>query len=300
MNLPRYEDYEGDFLNAMATRFGFTGKNSLIFEKRFLEDNREVTHKKLVANSKFVEKLIEGTKKKSSKDEEAKKDEEATQKEEEAKRLEASRIFRQQLAAICEKLEAAGCPPSTGDGRWLNAKRWLREEVFPQWAKEQGLVGLHPWEQLLKLATPTDKMGPKLAGVLDMGSDYQECVPLGSNIIFEVKLETPGYLLLLEKGTTGRFWCLCPSVYAPQPSLPAGVAVLPQPVSGKKSFKITGSIGLEQIVAVIGKDKPNLDWLSEGSGKTLQLEEGHLNELLKCLERSGDCKVLYTEYTVTA
>lgn len=281
MNLPRYEDYEGDFLNAMATRFGFTGKNSLIFEKRFLEDNREVRHEKLVANSKFAEKLIEGT-----------------------KNRDASRIFRQQLAAICDKLEAAGCPPSSGDGRWANAKRWLREVIFPQWAKEQGLVAdapvtLRPWEQLLKLATPTDKMGPKLAGVLDMVSDYQKCVPLGSNIIFEVKLETPGYLLLLEKGTTERFWCLCPSVYAPQPYLRAGVAVLPQPASVKKSFKITGNVGLEQLVAVIGKDKPSLDWLSEGSGKTLQLEEGHLNELLEYLEDNRDCKVFYAEYTVT-
>ncbi|MCL1470504.1 DUF4384 domain-containing protein [Argonema antarcticum] len=282
MNLPRYEDHEGDFLNAMATRFGFTGKNSLIFEKRFLEDNREVTHEKLVGNPKFAEKLIQGT-----------------------KNGDASRIFRQQLKAICEKLETAGCPPSTGDGRWANAKRWLREVVFPQWAKEQGLVAdapvtLHPWEKLLKLATPTDKMGPKLAGVLDMVGDYQECVPLGSHIIFELKLETPGYLLLLEKGTTGRFWCLCPSVFAPQPYLGEGVVVLPQPVSGKKSFKITGQVGLEQIVAIIGKDNPSLDWLPEGSGKPLQMEEGHLNELLEYLQSSGDGKVFYTEYTVTA
>lgn len=282
MNLPKYEDYEGDFLDAMATRFGFTGKKSLVFEKRFLEDNREATHQKLVANSKFAKKLIEGT-----------------------RNSDASTIFRQQLETICDKLEDAGCPRSTGNGRWANAKRWLREVVFPQWAKEQGLVAdapvtLHPWEQLLKLATPTDKMGPKLAGVLDMESDYQECVPLGSNIIFEVKLETPGYLLLLEKGTSGRFWCLSPSVYAPQPFLRAGVAVLPQPVSVKKSFKITGNVGLEQLVAVIGKDKPSLDWLPEGSGKTLQLEEGHLNELLEYLEANKDCKVFYAEYTVTA
>ncbi|MFB2971685.1 DUF4384 domain-containing protein [Aerosakkonema sp. BLCC-F183] len=276
MNLPRYEDYEGNFLDAMTTRFGFTGKNSLIFEKRFLEDNRELTHEALAA--KFAEKLNKGT-----------------------ENGEAYRIFRQQLSAICKKLEAAGCPPpSKGVDRWKNAKCWLREEVFPQWAKEQGLVALHPWEQLLKLATPTDKMGPKLFGMLDMGSPYEECLPLGSNIVFEVKLETPGYLLLLEKGTTGRFWCLCPSVYAPQPSLPVGVAVLPQRASGKKSFKITGSIGLEQLVAVIGKEKPSLDWLPEGSGKTLQLEERHLNELLKYLECSGDWKVLYREYTVTA
>ncbi|MCL1466788.1 DUF4384 domain-containing protein [Argonema galeatum] len=281
MNLPRYKDYEGDFLDAMATRFGFTGKNSLIFEKRFLEDNREVTHEKLVANPKFAEKLIEGTD------------------------GDASRIFRQQLAAICKKLEAAGCPPSTGDGRWANAKCWLREVIFPQWAKEQGLVAdapvtLHPWEKLLKLATPTDKMGPKLAGVLDMGSDYQECFPLGSHIIFEVKLETPAYLLLLDKGTSGTFYCLCPSGYAPQPYLRAGVAVLPQPVSVKESFTITGDVGLEQLVAVIGKDKPSLNWLPEGSGNTLQLQEGHLNELVEYLEANRDCKVLYMEYTVTA
>jgi Domain of unknown function (DUF4384) len=282
MKLPKYEDHEPRFLEAMATRFCFSGKNRIIFIERFREKNAD-SNNKTIAECYQVE-LLEGTKNGVS-----------------------GTIFTQQLSTICDKLAEEGCDfngDTNGKGRWKIAKRWLREVIFPQWAKEQGLVvdapaTLHPWEQLLKLATPTDKMGPKLAGVLDMGSPYEECLPLGSNIIFEVKLETPGYLLLLEKGTSGRFWCLCPSVFAPQPFLGAGVAVLPQPVSGKKSFKITGEVGLEQLVAVIGKDKPSLDWLPEGSENPLQLQEGHLNELLKFLERSGDCKVFYMEYTVT-
>lgn len=283
MTLPIYEDYEERFLKDMVRRFGFSGKTELAFVERLLDANSDLEDEDLA--DVLENELTKGNEEGSN----------------------PATILRDRWGkAICRTLAAAGCDFNGATrGRWKIAKRWLREVIFPQWAKEQGLVAdtpvtLHPWEKLLKLATPTDKMGPKLAGVLDMGSPYEECVPLGSHIIFEVKLETPGYLLLLEKGTTERFWCLCPSVYAPQPYLRAGVAVLPQPVSGKKSFKITGEVGLEQIVAVIGKNKPSLDWLPEGSGKPLQLEEGHLNELLKYLEGNRDCKVLYMEYTVTA
>ena len=46
MNVPRYEEHEGDFIEAMATRYGFTGKSRFIFEKRFLDRNlrSEIVH----------------------------------------------------------------------------------------------------------------------------------------------------------------------------------------------------------------------------------------------------------------
>ena len=289
MSLPRYDEYEGQFLEAMATRFGFTGKNRLIFEKRFLEDNAGLTHEQLA--TQFDSKLTAGT-----------------------KNGDASRIFRQQLSAICDKLQAAGCPPTeNAKERWKNAKQWLREVKFPEWAKEQGLVAPAPaltpdqlWEQLKDKATPTEKMGPVLVQrgpTLDMWttpSQYPQYVPLESQIRFEVNLESGGYLLLLEKGTSGKLWCLCPSFLAPQPHLPAGVATLPQEKSRQKLLTISGMAGKEEIVALIAKESPPLNWLPQGTQPPLQLKKDHLNDLLAYLNRRPDCQVLYTEYTVTA
>ncbi|MBD2540178.1 DUF4384 domain-containing protein [Coleofasciculus sp. FACHB-SPT36] len=284
MNIPKYKDYEKDFLNAMVTRFCFSGKREVAFVERLLEVHINLDDQELAKD--LEPNLIKGTKAEN-----------------------AVTIFRDHWIAICHKLAEEGCDfNGTTKYRWRIAKRWLREDIFPQWAREQGLVenlvitADEFWRQILEKAVPTNKMGPVLAGVgvLDIGSGYEECVRLGSYIRFEVNLEKAGYLLLLEKGTTGRFWCLCPSGYAPQQYLPAGVAVLPQPNSPKKSFKVTGDIGLEQIVAVISKDKPILDWFPEGINAPLQLQENHLKQLIEYLDRSRDCQVLYTEYTVTA
>jgi len=143
-------------------------------------------------------------------------------------------------------------------------------------------------------------MGLVLDGVLDMGSEFQDFVRLGSNIRFEVNLNQAGCLLLLDKGTTGRIYCLCPSRYAPESHLPAGLTVLPQDKSPHKSFKITENPGLEQLVAVIVKDKLPLEWLPEGIKAPLQLNEDHLKTLLEYLAHCLNCQILYAEFTVTA
>ncbi|MBE9092406.1 DUF4384 domain-containing protein [Tychonema sp. LEGE 07203] len=156
------------------------------------------------------------------------------------------------------------------------------------------------WQQLADKATCNDRIGLVLADVLDLGSEYQNCVRLGSNIRFEVNLENAGYLLLLDKGTSGKVYCLCPSGYAPEPQVPAGLTVLPQSCSSRKSIKVTGNLGLEQLVAVIAKNKPDINWLQEGSKAPLQLRENHLKVLLDYLKESSDCRVIYMEFTVTA
>jgi hypothetical protein len=93
------------------------------------------------------------------------------------------------------------------------------------------------WQQLVDKATRTDQIGLVLADVLDLGSEYQDCVRLGSNICFEVNLDSAGYLLLLDKGTSGKVYCLCPSGYAPEPHLPAGLTILPQDTSPRNQLK---------------------------------------------------------------
>ncbi|NEP26901.1 DUF4384 domain-containing protein, partial [Moorena sp. SIO3I6] len=179
-----------------------------------------------------------------------------------------------------------------------NFRERFRNDLF-LWLNK-GLTFEQLWQQLANKSTPTDQMGPILASELDMGSSFHDSVRLGSNIKFRVNLDSVGYLLLLNKGTTGKVYCLSPSGYVPEPYLPAGITILPQNSSPKTSFKVTGTLGLEQLVAIVTTDKPPLDWLPRGIQKPLQLNEKHLNQLLEYLDRSSDCQVLYMEYTVTA
>ncbi|MDZ8083609.1 MAG: DUF4384 domain-containing protein [Nostoc sp. DcaGUA01] len=156
------------------------------------------------------------------------------------------------------------------------------------------------WEQLQRKATPTKQIKVSVVkDVLDMGSDFHDIIPLGSNIRLQVNLEYAGYLLLLDRGTSQRVWCLCPSGYAPDPYLPAGVTILPQNSSSRTAIKVTGDIGLEQIVAVISQSAPSLNWLHKNIGKPLELKEDELMELLEYLNQNPDCQVLYMEYTIT-
>ncbi|MEC4986963.1 MAG: DUF4384 domain-containing protein [Oscillatoria sp. PMC 1068.18] len=284
MKIPDYAENEAKFLEAMATKYGFNDKTRLAFLQRFREANADLNNKNVAETSEI--QLLEGTKEGSD----------------------PATILRDRLVVICDELAKDGC--DYGDiskGKWKIAKQWLRQVKYPEWVKKQiidspgGIEGLlQLWQQLVELATKTTQMGVVLADTLDLYSPYQECIKLGTNIRLEMKLERPGYVLVLEKGTSGRLWCLCPSSLAPKPFFPAGVSVLPQPGSSQKSFKITGNVGIEQVLAVVSQEPPQLDWLPEGKDKPLQLGEKHLQNLREYLQQSNDCQVLYTEYTVVA
>jgi hypothetical protein len=288
MTLPSYQEQEKEFLEAMATRFEFSGKNRIIFVQRFSEKNAESDNKHLAYE--WERELLEGT-----------------------REGDAYRIFRQQLGAICDKLEAEGCKyEGVTKGKWKKAKRWLQEDLYQEWIKQRHLITLtcdQLWQQLWEKATHTDKMKPllvKSVATLDMGGeeiedDEKPSVPLGSKIYFQLQLEKAGYLLLLEKGTSGKMWCLSPSGgFAPNPHLSAGVVNLPLLGARQSHFKLTGNPGVEEVVAVIAKDKPTLEWLSQVSDRLLELREDHLKGLLEYLNHSRDCQILRMAYRVTA
>jgi hypothetical protein len=287
MNSSRYEDFEEEFLKAIATRFGFSGKNRIIFVQRFWEKNAESDNNDLAYE--WERELLEGT-----------------------KVGDASRIFTQQLSAICNKFEAEGCDfQGETKGRWKIAKRWLREVLYPEWLKQNHLIPLtcdQLWQQLWETATPTDKLKPVLLeslsnlemGEAEMTEEDSFSFRLNSRIRFEVNLDSAGYLLLLEKGTSGKMWCLCPSGFAPEPKHAGGWVSLPQASSRHKYFKLTGSPGQEEMVAVITRDVPSLDWLPKPGEPLLQLREGDLTGLLEYLNLARDCQVLRMAYRVTA
>jgi CheY-like chemotaxis protein len=108
--LPNYQDHEEEFLKAIATRFGFSGKTWLIFLERFREKNTDSLDKDIAA---YLEaELLEGT----------------------MDRAIPAIILRDRLKAICDKFEAEGCDfQGVTKGRWKIAKRWLREVLYPEW-----------------------------------------------------------------------------------------------------------------------------------------------------------------------
>ncbi|NEO98650.1 MAG: DUF4384 domain-containing protein [Symploca sp. SIO2E9] len=288
MNLPRYEEHEDEFLKAMANRFGFSGKTWDVFIARFREKNTNSTDKEVAFS--LEEDLIYGTKEGAV----------------------PATIMRDRLKVICNKLEAEGCDyQGKTKGKWKIAKHWLREELYPQWLKQRRLITLSReqlWQQLWEQANPTDKIQPVLfpkslptleMGEAEMSQEESLSFPLNSKIRLEVNLESAGYLLLLEKGTSGKIYCLCPSGFAPEPQHSGGLFILPQHNTRHKSFKLTGSPGEEEIVAVIAKDVPGLDWLPKPGEKLLQLREEHLMGLLDYLSDYRDCQVLRTAYGVT-
>lgn len=286
MNLPRYEEHEGDFLEAMATRFGFTGKNRLIFEKRFLEDNAGVTHAQLA--EMYKTKLIAGT-----------------------KNSDAAQILRQQVKAICGKLEAAGCPPSAGIEPWKGAKRWLREDIFPEWAKSQGLIATTSpssdelWQEIKAKVNTSNELEvvvveSKIGELGARRKRHQKIVPLDSDIEFHLQLDSAGYLILLEREPSGIIGCLCPSEYAPQLHRPLGKMILPQfPPSPYRYFG-ADEVGREQLIALITPELPPFDWLSSSHDEDLNLEKEHLNGLLEYLNQNQNWQLIYTEYVVVA
>jgi hypothetical protein len=271
----------------MATRFGFTGKSWDVFRERFREKNVNSLDKDIAVY--LDAELLEGA----------------------SDNANSATILRDHLKKICDKLEAEGCDYGKAKkGKWKVAKRWLREVAYPEWIKSRRLITLTAsqlWQQLWETATPTERMRPVALGSvanLEMGeaemADESLAFPLGSRIRFEINLDGAGYLLLLEKGTSGKMWCLCPSGFAPELRYPGGRVVLPQVGSRHKHFKLSGLPGQEEIVAVVAKEVPSLDWLPQPGEPLLQLQEGHLMGLLEYLNSYQDCQVLRMAYKVTA
>lgn len=161
------------------------------------------------------------------------------------------------------------------------------------------------WQKLQSLGNPTDKMGlvivteDKLRWKTEKPSPYEKSVKTGSDIRFEIDLNTSGYLLLLQKDTSGEVWCFCPSCFAPQPQLNPGKTFLPQEGSQFTSLEVEGEPGKEQILTVISQELPTFDWLPQENDDAFQLDESHLIQVIEYINQNGNCQVYYTSYKVT-
>jgi len=305
MKLPRYEDHEKDFLEAMATKFCFTGKNRLVLVKRFCEQYAEWNDKTLADD--LEGELIEGTKK-------AEKDPAATKKSIDA----AAPILRDCLKKICEKLEAEGCDfGHTKKGRWKIGKAWLQKVKFPEWAKEQGLIKPRTidecWNELktkAETSQPTtdkekqselivEKWEPQLADMGARRNIKRQQFPANSDLTYRVISPQVGHLILFEREPNGTIICLCPSEYAPSSYHAGKETKLPHPDSEDKFFG-SDELGWEQLLAVITPELPPFQWLEDSRQEALEVNQEHFAEILDYVNGQTNAEVLYTEYLVVA
>ncbi|NEO53861.1 MAG: DUF4384 domain-containing protein [Okeania sp. SIO3B5] len=286
-----YKDNEKEFLRAMAVKFCFSGNTELAFFERLYNTNVQ-TWEQLAEDLK--PQLIENAK-------------------------ETKNVV--QLLKDCwnnniySSLTKHGYQ-FNGKNKWQFVRKWLIEVKYPEWLKEkQKLEGLLQrlqlltisglWEELRFRAVSTNKMGPVIPKVSDMNmytpdSNYRSTIPPGTEIKFEVQLERPGYLTLLEKGTTGEFFCLSPSsLFAPYPNFKeASKVLLPMEGASIEFFELSSEPGVEEIIVAIAPERPKLDWLPKPDQEPLQLQGKHLQEFLVYFECESDCTLWYMNYKV--
>jgi hypothetical protein len=274
-----YDEYEGDFIDAMVNHFKFSGKKDLVFRSRFIKDNDGCLHQTLAQQS--AKHLI---------------DEEKSQ--------DAAQIYRQQLASICAKLEEMGCPPSEGADRWKNCRYWLREVMFKEWAKEQGLIKPKSidecWQELKGKCNNTTGLKVKKPSLSDMGArlnrNRQE-FKVNTDLFYQIDSPKTGHLMLFEREPNGTIVCLCPSEFAPDSYYPGKETKLPHPDSEYQYFG-SDELGWEQLVAVITPELPPFQWLEESRKEALEVNQEHLAGLLDYVNSQPNTEVLYTEYLV--
>jgi hypothetical protein len=116
---------------------------------------------------------------------------------------------------------------------------------------------------------PAQTTRPDPPAMRDLGApqdDAQHGHRLGSRVELVIESEREGHLLLLDEGTSGAVYCLCPSWFAPDTRLPRGRSVLPRPGARYGAFQVTGRPGREHLLAVVTDEPLGFEWTPEDPG----------------------------------
>jgi hypothetical protein len=133
-------------------------------------------------------------------------------------------------------------------------------------------------EGLRKIASFTNRIWPLVVEkadrsswsvtylVRDLGPARQNVrheVRLGSRVFWAIDWEEDAHLLLLNEGTEGRTYCLCPSWFCPGSRITPGITLLPPESAHCEPFVITGQPGREHILAILSTQPLAEDWMPE-------------------------------------
>jgi hypothetical protein len=116
-------------------------------------------------------------------------------------------------------------------------------------------------ESLRRLARFNDSIWPFLAETHRAERDIGELPSkrrvyrIGSELGIAINVDRSGHLLLLDEGTEGKTYCLCPSWFASDTRVDTGLNYLPQFHARHPFFEVSGKPGREELLAII-TDEP--------------------------------------------
>jgi hypothetical protein len=140
----------------------------------------------------------------------------------------------------------------------------------------------------------------------DLGAaqeDVRHSFALGSKVQLILEADRDGHLLLIDRGTSGKVYCLCPSSgFAPDPAIRAGRNHFPRPGARYPAFTVSGAPGREHLLAIITEEPLALDWMPNDStvpARVLSSED--LAVLAKRLHdmKGDDWSALATYFDIT-
>jgi hypothetical protein len=180
--------------------------------------------------------------------------------------------------------------------KWLIVYDWLWEKNFPHWLLDQR------WQELVDQADKVDnwlQVKPTQRNI-KIPENSPENIPLNTNIYLLINWKGESrYFLLLNQGTAGNKYCLCPSKgFAPSGELSQQEMYLPQMGAMTKSI-IFEEAGKEHFLGIVMEKPIDLAWLRpNGQEPVPALDAGRLNELLEKLEQQGNWQIFYKSFEV--
>jgi hypothetical protein len=140
----------------------------------------------------------------------------------------------------------------------------------------------------------------------DLGAAQEDVLhsfALGSKVQLIVEADRDGHLLLIDRGTSGKVYCLCPSEFASDTAIRAGRNHFPRPGARHPAFTVSGAPGREHLLAIITEEPFELNWMPEDPRTPARvLNSDDLDLLPKRLRsmRSDSWSALATYFDITS
>jgi hypothetical protein len=176
--------------------------------------------------------------------------------------------------------------PSAGlEGLWSLAK--FTDRIWPVVVEGRSSAPQHVTYEVREYGAPQPGVRHKIR--------------LGSSVFWAIEWETPAHLLLLNQGSEGNTYCLCPSWFAPRTRLRPGFTLFPPEEAHCEPFVLTGIPGRESVLAIISDEPLGLEWMPPDTSVPARvLDRLDLLELGRILSRlpPDHWAVLATDFDV--
>jgi hypothetical protein len=203
--------------------------------------------------------------------------------------------WRQRVLKSLKKLDAV---PGKGD---ISSDSTAPKPILPHHSIH-GLLSIARFTDQIWLV-PADRAYRAMtcSGFRDLGAPQDEASHVfrrGDKVSILIESETDGYLTLLDIGTLGKVYSLCPSQFASDTRIHKGRNEYPQRGATYRSFTVTGDPGREQILALISSEPLDINLMPDKEDTPARvLSTSEIGEILtKIREREGTPWVALSTY----